>query len=36
VVLTVEKQRFENMPITFLKFSKGILGSEVLVFMEVS
>ena len=36
MVLTVEKQRFENSPITFLKFSKGILGREVLVFMEVS
>jgi WD40 repeat protein len=36
MVLTVEKQRFENTPITFLKFSKGISGREVLVFMEVS
>ncbi|EDR01123.1 uncharacterized protein LACBIDRAFT_312432 [Laccaria bicolor S238N-H82] len=34
LVLAVEKQRFVNEPITFLKFSKGILGREVLVFME--
>lgn len=34
MVLAVEKQRFVNEPITFLKFSKGISGRELLVFME--